>query len=156
SAATTCVAYVRSARSTLFGSDGEASLHAPPIIAQSREVDGDLADLRIGMQQRDLIGIDERYLAFDPVLRIIRSAYAGAFAGLRIALLRVRWPGRGGSRGPCDGKALIGCHIGALAVADGCHPIVPGDQPGIGIELRAAIDSAAAQEPDDVIAGEIG
>ena len=77
--------------------------------------------------------------------------------------------GRGGDRLPADGRdaaapasrrglrpALRRLDVDARAVADRGHAVAPGEQPRIGIRTRAAVDVAAAKEPDDVIGREIG
>src|ERR1700731_1257306 len=80
--------------STLF-SPSSATL-ASPVIAQSREMHRDLAELRIAAQKGDLVRIDERDLALDPVLRVVVRPDAGPLAGTRVALLRIGWTRRGG------------------------------------------------------------
>ena len=75
------------------------SASAPPVVAQPREVHGDLADLGIGAQQGDLVGVDEQHLALGPV------------AGIVVGRTRARSPGLGspscGSRGTRLGRRRV-------------------------------------------------
>jgi hypothetical protein len=119
-------------------------------------MDGDVADLRVGAQQGDLAGVDEQHLAFDPVARIVGRPHAGARAGLRVAFLRFRAPGRCRRGAAGNRQRLIWRHLAALAMADRFHAISPGDDPGVGIELGTAVDVPPAVEPDDVIGREVG
>ena len=61
-----------------------------PVVAEPREMDGDFAEVFIGAQERDLVGVDEQNRALGPVARIVVGPHAGALARPGIAVLRLR------------------------------------------------------------------
>ena len=119
-------------------------------------MDGNPADGGVIAHQRDLMHVDEVDLALNPVLRVVRWAHPNAFAGMRVAVLRLGRSWRRRFGGLRDGKRLRRRHVGPLAVADRGHAIAPVDEARVGRELLAAIDVPTLEEPHDVIGREIG